>query len=152
MGQLPRIVKDMMQVPLHLVGGRSRQVRTPGGGEVLQCTPGPCVVGAWDLEMAGVEGGAGLGKRQPETGTSDPDPARPRGATRLKIISVQTTQFLLGSLHLGAQWPWSPPSSFWHWVVRSLLPDSAPRLAVYVLFSHCSLPQPAFLPPRRIPG
>lgn len=30
MGQLPRIVKDIMQVPLHLVGGRNRQVRIPG--------------------------------------------------------------------------------------------------------------------------
>lgn len=85
MDQLPRIVKDMMQVPLHLVGGRNRQVRIPGvhregrprSSSILQ---GPVwlELGTWDLEMAGVEGGAGLGKRQPETGMSDPDSARTR--------------------------------------------------------------------------
>lgn len=80
-----------MQVPLHLVGGRNRQVRIPGGAqgggaEVLQYAPGWLELGSRDLEMAGAGCGAGLGKRQPGTGMSDPGSARTRGATRPKNI------------------------------------------------------------------
>lgn len=78
MGQLPRIVKDIMQVPLYLVGGRNRQVHREGGPRSSSTLQGLC---GWNLGLGdgGLESGAGLGKKQPETGMSDPDPARTRG-------------------------------------------------------------------------
>lgn len=83
------------------------------------------MVGTWDLEMAGVESGAGLGKKQPGTGKSDPDSARSRGCNPSKNYKfpnykVPASPFSPGSFHLGTQWAQGQPSSFWHCDIRSI--------------------------------
>lgn len=83
MGQLPRIVKDICKCRCTSLAAETVRYEYQGGAQGGGPRSSSALqVPVW-LELGlgdgGLESGAGLGKKQPETGMSDPDSARTRG-------------------------------------------------------------------------
>lgn len=114
MTSFPGLFKDVMQVPLHLVGGRNRQVRIPGGRTGRGGRGPPVALCGWNLENGdgGLESGAGLGEKATRDRQVGPGLGPDPGVQHVrKILVFRTTRYL-------------PPHFFWipsHWHPVTLL-------------------------------
>lgn len=142
--QLPRIVKDMMQVPRTLLAAETvryeyQGAHREGGPRSSSMLQGPVwlELGSRDLEMAGAGCRAGLGKSNPRPACRTRTRPGPGGAPAQKLsvsklLGARLPIFLLDPI---ASAPSDLGVSHHPFGTRSLdlLPDSAPGLGLYLL-------------------